>query len=69
VLLPDRAYAAGHTLRELALDGGIEVTGVRRRGSRSVAPPADWRFEPGDAVVLLGRPEAIARAEQRLLEG
>ena len=69
VLLPERAYAAGRTLSELELDSGVEVTGVRRRGGRSVHPSAAWRFEPGDAVVLLGRPAGIARAEQRLLDG
>ena len=69
VLLPDRAYAAGRALGELDLEGLVDVTGVRRRSARSVRPDAEWRFEPGDAVVLLGRPAAIARAEQRLLEG
>jgi hypothetical protein len=34
-----------------------------------VHPARDWRFEAGDAVVLLGRPADLARAEQRLLEG
>jgi CPA2 family monovalent cation:H+ antiporter-2 len=69
VVLPDRAYAAGRALEELDIEGLVDVTGVRRRSARSVRPGADWRFEPGDAVVLLGRPSAIARAEQRLLEG
>jgi CPA2 family monovalent cation:H+ antiporter-2 len=69
VLLPERAYAAGRTLGELELDRGVEVTGVRRRSARSVHPSPDWRFEPGDAVVLLGAPAGIARAEQRLLDG
>ena len=31
---------------------------------RSVAPAADWRFEPGDAVVLLGSPEWHALLER-----
>jgi CPA2 family monovalent cation:H+ antiporter-2 len=68
VVLPERAHAAGRTLAEIDL-GGADVTGVRRRSARSVRPHPDWRFEPGDAVVLLGRPADIARAEQRLLEG
>jgi CPA2 family monovalent cation:H+ antiporter-2 len=67
VVLPDRASAVGKTLDELALDGLVEVTGVRRRGARSLRPPVDWRFEGGDIVVLLGRPEQLALAEQRLL--
>ena len=68
VVLPDRASAVGKTLAEIELGGGVEVTNVRRRGGRSGRPDAEWRFEAGDAVVLLGRPEALAGAEQRLLK-
>ena len=32
-------------------------------------PTPDWRFEAGDVVVLLGRPEALVVAEQKLLSG
>ncbi len=66
-VLPDRASAVGHSLAEIKLDGLVEVTGVRRRGSRSQQPGPDWLFEAGDLVVLLGRPEQLALAEQRLL--
>jgi CPA2 family monovalent cation:H+ antiporter-2 len=69
VVLPERAHAVGRRLGELRLAGVVEVTGVRRRGMRSQQPDDGWRFEAGDAVVLLGRPGAIATAEQRLLEG
>jgi len=69
VVLPDRAYANGRTLGDLAMDGLVEVTGVRRRGMRSQRPDPQWRFEPGDAVVLLGKPEELSLAEQKLLEG
>jgi len=69
VLLPDNAYAAGKGLAMLALESGVEITGVRRRGARLQRPGPDWVFEPGDVVVLLGRPESIAPAEQRLLDG
>ena len=68
VLLPDRARAVGQPLAELELDGLVEVTGVRRRGARSQRPGPDWVFEAGDVVVLLGRPENLALAEQRLLK-
>ena len=67
VVLPDRASAVGQTLATLRLDGLVEVTGVRRRGARSQRPGPDWCFEGGDVVVLLGRPEQLALAEQRLL--
>jgi monovalent cation:H+ antiporter-2, CPA2 family len=67
VVLPDRASAVGKTLADLRIDGLVEVTGVRRRGARSQRPGPDWRFEGGDVVVLLGRPEQLAVAEQKLL--
>ncbi len=69
LVLTDRAHAIGRTLGDLGVDGLVDVTGVRRRGARSITPGSDWRFEPGDAVVLLGRPSELARAEKRLLEG
>jgi K+:H+ antiporter len=69
VLLTDRAYAVGRTLTDLKLSGVVEVTGVRRPGMRSQKPDGSWRFDVGDAVVLLGRPASIADAEQRLLRG
>jgi len=68
VLLPDRARAVGKALSALDLDGLVEVTGVRRKGVRSRRPGPDWVFEVGDVVVLLGKPEDLALAEQRLLE-
>ncbi|HET7134626.1 MAG TPA: TrkA C-terminal domain-containing protein, partial [Casimicrobiaceae bacterium] len=61
--------AVGKTLGDVPMKGSVEVTGVRRRGTRSERPGADWRFEPGDVVVLLGRPGDIDRAESRLLRG
>jgi len=67
VLLPERARAVGKAVSELALGGDVEVTGVRRRGARSRHPGPDWVFEAGDVVVLLGRPESLALAEERLL--
>jgi len=69
VVLTERAYAVGKTLVDLALTDVVEITGVRRRGMRSQRPDPLWRFEIGDAVVLLGRPGQIDAAEKRLLEG
>jgi CPA2 family monovalent cation:H+ antiporter-2 len=69
VLLPDGAHAIGRALSTLELEGQVEITGVRRKGARSQRPGADWVFEPGDVLILLGRPESLAVAEQRLLEG
>lgn len=69
VVLTERAAAVGRTLDEVALAGLVEVNGVRRRGARPARPAPDWRFEPGDVIVLLGRPESLAIAEGRLLDG
>lgn len=68
LLLPGRARAVGRSLRELGVTGLVEVTGVRRKGARSQAPGPEFVFEEGDVVVLLGRPENLALAEQKLLK-
>jgi CPA2 family monovalent cation:H+ antiporter-2 len=69
VMLTDRSAAVGRTLAEFDFDGLVQVTGVRRRGERSSVPESDFRFEPGDVVVLLGRPGNLAVAERRLMRG
>jgi CPA2 family monovalent cation:H+ antiporter-2 len=69
VHLSERAAAVGRSLAELELAGLVEVTGVRRKGTPLRTPDQDWRFESGDVVVLLGRPQELAVAETRLLEG
>jgi len=69
VHLTERAFARGKVLSMLKLEGLVEVTGVRRRGARAQRPGPDWVFEPGDVIVLLGRPGNLALAEQRLLKG
>jgi CPA2 family monovalent cation:H+ antiporter-2 len=69
VLLSERARAIGRALPDIGLPDRVEITGVRRRGMRSRRPGSDWRFEAGDVVVLLGRPEQLVIAEQRLLKG
>jgi CPA2 family monovalent cation:H+ antiporter-2 len=68
VMLSNRARAVGRTLAELDLGPSVEVTGVRRRGARSLRPDDTWRFETGDVVVLLGKPESLLLAEKRLLK-
>ena len=67
MLLPGRARAVGRALADVELSGLVEVTGVRRKGARSQRPEPDWVFEEGDIVVLLGRPENLVLAEQKLL--
>ncbi len=70
VSLEPGAYAVGRTLAELGLERlGAEVTAVRRRGIRADEPGPETRFEAGDVAVLLGRPDALEKAETRLLQG
>jgi CPA2 family monovalent cation:H+ antiporter-2 len=69
VRLTERATAVGKSLGEIALGDKVEVTGVRRRGARSEVPQPQYRFEAGDILVLLGRPEDLASAEKTLLRG
>ena len=67
VTLSTGAPVLGKTLAELNLAGlGVSVSAVRRHNIRGVDPQPDTRLEAGDALVLLGRPAALAAAELRL---
>jgi monovalent cation:H+ antiporter-2, CPA2 family len=69
VVGPD-APSVGRSLATLALPAlGVEVTAVRRKGSREVNPAPETELRPGDVLVLLGTPERLARAEIRILQG
>ena len=64
------AHAVGRTLADLGLARlGAEVTAVRRRGIRADEPGPETRLQAGDVLVLLGRPDALEKAETRLLQG
>ena len=68
VLLAAGAAAVGRTLDDLDLDNlGCEVSAIRRRGIRALEPAPETRLEEGDVVVVLGLPEAVSAAEERLL--
>ncbi len=70
VVLPAGAYAVGYSIGELGLvQMGVEISAVRRRKIRALEPSAETRFEAEDVVVLLGDPETLVRAEERLLKG
>ncbi len=69
IWLTPGAGAIGRTLTELDLEGiGCEVSAIRRRGIRAVEPAPETRLEIGDVVVVLGDPEAVSAAEERLLQ-
>jgi len=62
--------AIGKTLGELDLARlNVEVTAVRRRNIRGVAPEPMTRIEEGDVLVLLGAEGALAAAEIKLMQG
>lgn len=70
VLLKADSAAAGKRLREMGLDAlNIEVNAVRRRGVRGAQPSEEMLLKAGDVLVLLGLPEALQIAEQRLHQG
>jgi monovalent cation:H+ antiporter-2, CPA2 family len=65
VALEPGAAAIGKTLAELDL--GVQVQAVRRRGVKAkLGAEEAGPLESGDVVVLLGAPEALAAAEERL---
>ncbi|MGH8519196.1 MAG: hypothetical protein ACREUE_17235, partial [Panacagrimonas sp.] len=59
--------AIGRTLAELKLP--VQVQTVRRRGVKArLGADEAGALQAGDVVVLLGAPEALAGAEERLTE-
>ncbi len=67
VLLRDNSDAVGKKLREVGLDAlNVEVNAVRRRGVRGAQPSEEMQLQAGDVLFLLGLPEALQRAEERL---
>ncbi len=69
VLVEAGAAAVGRTLGALGLTSiDVEVTAVRRRGIRGADPSDAMVLQAGDVVVLRGAPEALERAEDRLLQ-
>src|SRR5690606_13180840 len=66
VLLTVTSPAVGRMLADGELDGAV-VTALVREGERRLTPPGDTVLLAGDAVVLFGAPENLARAERQLL--
>jgi CPA2 family monovalent cation:H+ antiporter-2 len=70
VVVGNSAACVGSTLGALDLPKmGVEVTAVRRTGSRDVNPSNETEVQAGDVLVLLGTQQNLARAEIRLLQG
>ena len=68
--VPRAAASVGRALGELSLGTlGARVVSVRQSGGRVVHARDDLVLAAGDTVVLSGLPEALARAEAKLLKG
>ncbi len=70
VTLPSGAPAAGQRVATFALeDLAVRVLSLRRSHGKPTAADGDTLLEDGDTLVLSGRADALALAEQRLLRG
>ena len=70
VTLPLGASGLGRALSQLRLERqGVRVVSLRRGNGRTIDPGSDPALEDGDTLVLSGRPEPLALAEEILLKG
>ena len=71
VTLEADAYAVGRKLRDVVNEEAhVHVRAVRRPGARArLTPEEAGALQPGDIVVLLGEPERLLAAEDKLLRG
>jgi CPA2 family monovalent cation:H+ antiporter-2 len=71
ITLEPGSDAVGRRVAELGLEAlGVQLRAVRRPGERYKLDGAQaGELRAGDVVVLLGVPEALGRAEDRLLRG
>ncbi len=70
IMLEAGAAAVGKTIEALALDDiEVTLTALRRHGVRELSPDLATRLQVSDVLILAGTPEALARAEIKLLQG
>jgi CPA2 family monovalent cation:H+ antiporter-2 len=70
VTLPPAAACLGETIGDQALHAiGVAVASVRRAAGAVQKPADDLVLAAGDTLVLSGRPEPLALAEAKLLNG
>jgi CPA2 family monovalent cation:H+ antiporter-2 len=64
------AGSLGRVLSQVALQAlGVRVVSLRRGNGKTVDPDTDPPLADGDTLVLSGRPERLAVAEEKLLRG
>jgi CPA2 family monovalent cation:H+ antiporter-2 len=70
ITLPAGLRCAGQPLGGLALNAlGVRVLSIRRSNGKPLSPADDTPLADGDTLVLSGKPEALAIAEDQLLRG
>lgn len=70
ITLPLGARALGRALSHFALHAqGVRVVSLRRSNGKPIDPETDPSLQDGDTLVLSGRPETLAVAEEILLKG
>ncbi len=70
ILVDEGADAVGKTFQVIQLEAlDIQLVALRRKGVRQTKLQPDMQLQAGDVLVLAGTPEALARAEMRLLQG
>jgi monovalent cation:H+ antiporter-2, CPA2 family len=68
--VPLGAKSIGKPLLHLALHAlGVRVVSLRRANGKLITPQDDVVFEGGDTLVLSGKAETLAVAEQKILKG
>jgi monovalent cation:H+ antiporter-2, CPA2 family len=68
--LPLAALASGKAIADFALHSlGVRVVSLRRADGKARAPTDDTLLSSGDTLVLSGKAEGLALAEQKLLLG
>ena len=70
ILIDEGAAGVGKTIETLRMEElGIQIIALRRSGVRETRLQPEMRLQASDVLVLAGTPEALARAEIRLLQG
>jgi CPA2 family monovalent cation:H+ antiporter-2 len=70
ITLPPQAVAADNALEHFALEAlEVRVLSLRRSDGRAVDTASDVLLKGGDTLVLSGKAESLALAEQLLLKG
>ncbi len=70
VLIEENAASVGKLVAALTLDEiEVSLTAIVRQGKRHANPAKDFVINTADVLILAGTPEALAKAEIRLLQG